>query len=672
MKRTQSLALLCLVLAAFPQTLVSGGAVESVGAYRSLNDAVAKIGATPCDLRIDRPTVLTAALTVPANIRLVILREGSVNIESHKLTISGPCECAGVISGTGTLAINGTFSAIAQQAFRGTGIVMFGRDSVGEVCPDWWGVNGNVPPYDTAAVQAALNAVYTDTKWSIPVGFHRDYFVTEVTSRQVLGRNNLNNHRLIGVASAPTGAVLNIMSTYTTWRDVWVDANYNTNYKAAVRIYSDNTSVAAFLKIYGIQIWNSITGLVYGAFPGEPTLDKPQSESFIHGLSLIGVERCIYANQPNGRLWVNNSQLTVQKNNWPKPFNYATSYLVHNEATGGGSLFFNDCDFVNSETLISESRDPAVGYGIKGKNIYTKGVAVWEVFGANVITGDVVLNQTEDGGDNALNGAYFQIARGATGTLKMRDVTFLQPVTQDPAASGEMLVDAIDAPDFTVEISDSHFENYSWVSDSSVGFRPLVRGCNVLMKNVLYSDTFASTRTRYSSDPKSNILTNVDTRGTTVPSKPDRTPKGGWTWGVGGGTGTNDTFGGSTDGPPPAGSFIRINSTPASTGAIQSPPGAAGFRVQPGAGYTVTLVAKQITDTAQIKAAVHFYRFDGSASTTASKTILNFAGRACPDWTKLLLRFDAPSDAAYASLWFGTNAGGSAGSIGISDIVVSP
>src|SRR5581483_7240534 len=113
------------------------------------------------------------------------------------------------------------------------------------------------------------------------------------------------------------------------------------NYKTAVRIYSDNTSVASFLKIYGIQIWNSITGLVYGAFPGEPTLDKPQSENFIHGLSLIGVERCIYANQPNGRLWVNNSQLTVQKNHWTNTFNFATSYLVENDATGGGSLFFN-------------------------------------------------------------------------------------------------------------------------------------------------------------------------------------------------------------------------------------------------------------------------------------------------------------------------------------------
>jgi hypothetical protein len=192
------------------------------------------------------------------------------------------------------------------------------------------------------------------------------------------------------------------------------------------------------------------------------------------------------------------------------------------------------------------------------------------------------------------------------------------------------------------------------------------------LNNVLYSNTFTSTRTRYSSNPKNNVLTNVDTRGTTMPTTVDRATKGGWIWGVGGGSGANDSFGKSASGPPSMGSSIEIHSTAGSAGAIQSPTGTSGFRVHAGGGYTITLTAKQIADTARMKVAVHFYRFDGSASALASKTILDFASRSCPDWTKLLLRFDAPTDAAYASVWFGTDAGASAGSIGISDIVVSP
>lgn len=548
-----------------------------------------------------------------------------------------------------TVTFTGNITAGPYQIFdlsAAGSAVAFEIGSVAYCMPEWWGVNGNVAPYDTAAVQAAFDAKYVTSTYSVPVVFSQDYYVTGVTMDQVRSCYWFNNFRLIGISASPgQGYVLGIHSIDSTIHDIYVDGNYNTNYTTGVLLFSNVSYATSNLKVYGFMIRSLISGMSYGTYEGSPPVAiNNMSENFIHGLQFVGVERCFYMNQQNGRVWLDKAMLTVQKDGWGGTWNYATSYCLRNEATNGGSVFLHDCDIINSE-----SATPTQGYGIKGKNIYTSGTCVWEVFGSNSITGDVVLNQTEDGGDNGSNGAYFTVEASSTGTMKMHNVKFLCPTDagHDPLATGEMLVDASSAPNYSVELRDCYFQNYAWYSGiPAVGNKPLVRGCNVIMDNVLWSKTQAPAESgRYYQNPKESKLKGIDINAQDM-AVPDQVTKGGWTWG---GSGTGN-FGYSNVNPPAAGrSFILIKADASGSSQITSPTGTNGFQLVPEMAYTVQMTVKQITATARLLVRIYFYDITGAASSTASSSIVDFTS-ALLDWTKVLARFTVPYDAYYGAI----------------------
>ena len=90
--------------------------------YASINAAVDALGAENATLVVSNAQALTASLTIPSNIYLVIVKGGSITGGAANYT----------------LTINGPFDAGLYQVFAGNGTVTFGAGTVKEVYPEWW------------------------------------------------------------------------------------------------------------------------------------------------------------------------------------------------------------------------------------------------------------------------------------------------------------------------------------------------------------------------------------------------------------------------------------------------------------------------------------------------------------------------------------------------------
>lgn len=109
--------------------------------YASINAAVAAIAATEAVLVVSSAETLTANLTIPANISLVIQKGGSI-----------------IKASTYTLTINGPFWAAQHAVFSGFSSGNVTLTAVEKVIPQWWGATGDGTTDDTAAIQCALAA----------------------------------------------------------------------------------------------------------------------------------------------------------------------------------------------------------------------------------------------------------------------------------------------------------------------------------------------------------------------------------------------------------------------------------------------------------------------------------------------------------------------------------
>jgi hypothetical protein len=120
---------------------------EDVRKYASLNAAVTAIGSTPATLVVAGTQTLTASLTIPSTLRLVILKGGSI-----------------VKASTYTVTINGTFEAGLYTVFSGfsAGEVVFAANSVPVIHHQWFGETTGSHPKATAAGTTASIQVFCD------------------------------------------------------------------------------------------------------------------------------------------------------------------------------------------------------------------------------------------------------------------------------------------------------------------------------------------------------------------------------------------------------------------------------------------------------------------------------------------------------------------------------
>ncbi len=97
---------------------------------------------------------------------IVVTSPVSITTETVPSTRSLKVEQGGIITVSGTLTINGSFSAGMYQAFSGAGVVKLGQGSVTETLPEWW-YSGSGSWH--TAINSALSSMTTETNETAPL-----------------------------------------------------------------------------------------------------------------------------------------------------------------------------------------------------------------------------------------------------------------------------------------------------------------------------------------------------------------------------------------------------------------------------------------------------------------------------------------------------------------------
>ena len=127
--------------------IVTKGPWVDVRAYASFAAAISAIGSTETTLMIPNGQSVAASITIPANVELMFLQNGSLAMDTGvAVDFSGP--------------INAGY----HQIFSGSGTVTFNDGNIGYVYPQWWGAKGDGTQDDQPAIQLAINALQPSYK----------------------------------------------------------------------------------------------------------------------------------------------------------------------------------------------------------------------------------------------------------------------------------------------------------------------------------------------------------------------------------------------------------------------------------------------------------------------------------------------------------------------------
>ena len=150
--------------------LLKAGPFFNAREFVSINAAVAAIGSTEATLVVSEQETLTASLTIPSTLSLLVLKGGSIVTTSYVLTVYGKIEAG------------------FYQIFSGTGTVVY----TGKKYPEWWGAIDDSGVTDNlAAINYALGAG-GESELSAPNGGY--YKITDDLNMTVAG-TSLYSHK---------------------------------------------------------------------------------------------------------------------------------------------------------------------------------------------------------------------------------------------------------------------------------------------------------------------------------------------------------------------------------------------------------------------------------------------------------------------------------------------
>jgi Pectate lyase superfamily protein len=189
---------------------------KNIQAYTDLATAVSTIGSATATIEIPASTTISADLTVPANITLLVTGAGQFSVNATK-----------------TLTINGGLVAGLSTIFTGSGSVRLGA-KVPVAFPQWWGALADGSTDDSSAVAKAIAAYSSGGTVYFGAG-------TWIVSNITVSASNVN---LVGAGigattlklknSTNTSVVTFSGSTSCALRNLTVDGNRTNNASNAV------------------------------------------------------------------------------------------------------------------------------------------------------------------------------------------------------------------------------------------------------------------------------------------------------------------------------------------------------------------------------------------------------------------------------------------------------
>jgi hypothetical protein len=205
----------------------------------------------------------------------------------------------------------------------------FGQSLIPHCYPEWWGVNGNNAPYDTAAVQAAINS-------GITVLFARTYYVDTILIQTPTNPSTMiygNGHALVGVATTGRAAVVQFNGSFCTLIDLWVFGNYNNHYSCGFQFLTTNAQNGPLYNlIVRLRITSCVGALVLGTPPSGTGAGEPIAGTPGDAFTDLFIENCnwgIYCNQKNAKFtFLQPRILILNDGSWdtqaPGVFSYAS------------------------------------------------------------------------------------------------------------------------------------------------------------------------------------------------------------------------------------------------------------------------------------------------------------------------------------------------------------
>lgn len=138
--------------------------------YRNLTDALAAIGTNTATLLVTTATSISTNTTIPTNVTLWLMGEGSFAVAS------------GV-----TLTLSGPLMAAFRTIFTGSGTVKFTYNV--ETYPEWWGGIGDGSTDSTSAIQSAITSHPTQggTLRLLAGTYNHSTTLTRTAPLQILG-----------------------------------------------------------------------------------------------------------------------------------------------------------------------------------------------------------------------------------------------------------------------------------------------------------------------------------------------------------------------------------------------------------------------------------------------------------------------------------------------------
>lgn len=143
---------------------------------------------------------------------------------------------------------------------------------------------------------------------------------------------DFRDYRLIGNAVGSPVSVLDVIGGYDQLYNVDADANFGTTYQCAIHWYTYNLNIfyPGFNRFYGMKARNALIGLCIGALPPQSlpipaqnvvttapnATDAPMSEATVYGFQNISCVRGIYMSQPNGKVKIDGGVIAGSHAGW--------------------------------------------------------------------------------------------------------------------------------------------------------------------------------------------------------------------------------------------------------------------------------------------------------------------------------------------------------------------